>query len=77
MSAKYLFEHYREALKRMLKFRIDYRLRTRVDASDVLQETFMDVAQQLPKFREHPEMPFVVWLRLMTTQRMIDVMMCS
>lgn len=68
-----LFEHYRDKLKRMLWFRMDHRLRTRVDASDVLQEAYLDMARQLPKFREHPEMPFPVWLRLMTTQRMIDL----
>lgn len=68
-----LFEHYREPLKRMLRFRMDHRMRGRVDESDVLQETYLDVAQQVEAFREHHEMPLVVWLRLMTQQRMIDL----
>lgn len=67
-----LFSHYRDRLKRMVQFRMDSRMRGRIDASDILQETYLDLAQRLETFREHPEMPFIVWLRLMTTQRMAD-----
>lgn len=68
-----LFSAYRDQLRRMVQFRMDRRVRGRVDASDILQEAYMDAAQHLQRFRDHPEMPFVVWVRLMTTQRLIDV----
>ncbi len=38
-----LFAHYRERLNRMLRLRMDRRLSGRVDASDVLQEAYLEV----------------------------------
>ena len=38
-----LFDRYRERLRRMVELRIDARIRARLDASDVLQEAFLDV----------------------------------
>jgi RNA polymerase sigma-70 factor (ECF subfamily) len=37
----------RDRLRRMVELRLDARLRARLDASDVLQETFLDVAHDL------------------------------
>ncbi len=68
-----LFERYRSQLHRMVEFRLDRRLRGRVDASDVLQDAFVDVSQYIDRFISQPEMPLIVWLRIMTTQRMIDI----
>ena len=65
-----LFSFYRESLKRMIQFRMDPRMKGRVDASDILQETFLDLSDRLDAYRENDDMPFVVWLRLMTSQRM-------
>ena len=39
-----LFDRYRDRLRRMVELRMDARLRARLDASDVLQEAFLDVA---------------------------------
>ena len=36
-------------LRQMVRLRLDRRLQGRVDASDVLQEAYLDVAQQLPQ----------------------------
>ena len=36
------FSHYRSRLKRMLDFRMDRRLKGREDASDILQEVYID-----------------------------------
>ena len=43
-----LFGRYRKRLRQMVRLRLDRRLQGRVDASDVLQEAYLDVAQQLP-----------------------------
>ena len=43
-----LFEQYSARLKRMIVLRMDARIKGRLDASDVLQEAFIDASQQLP-----------------------------
>ena len=42
-----LFDRNRDRLRRMVELRLDARLRARLDASDVLQEAFLDVAHDL------------------------------
>ena len=39
-----LFQRYRKRLRRMVELRMDARLQGRVDASDVLQDAFLDAA---------------------------------
>ena len=67
------FAGYRQRLKRLLQLRMDHRLRGREDASDVLQEVFIDAKQRLPHYLKKPELSFYVWLRQLTTQRLIDI----
>jgi RNA polymerase sigma-70 factor (ECF subfamily) len=68
-----LFSEYRDRLKRMVRFRLDRRLFGRVDASDVLQEAYLDAVKRVHHYVENPSMPFFVWLRLITGQTLIDV----
>ena len=41
-----LFTSHRDRLRRMVKLRLDRRLQGRLDASDVLQEAYIDVARR-------------------------------
>jgi RNA polymerase sigma-70 factor (ECF subfamily) len=66
-----LFGRYRKRLRAMVRLRMDRRLQGRLDPSDVLQEAYLDVAQQLPTYRSKPEMPFYLWLRFTTGQRLM------
>ena len=68
-----LFAFYRARLKRMVALRLDRRLRGRVDASDVLQEAYLDLARRAPEFLARPTMPFFLWLRLLTGQRLLAI----
>ncbi len=68
-----LFLQNRERLRRMIQLRMDQRLAQRVDASDILQDGFMDASKKLEGYLEDPRIPFVVWLRLVVGQRLIDV----
>ena len=68
-----LFARYRGRLKQMLEYRMDHRLRGREDASDVLQEAYIDARMRLPHFMKKPQLSFYIWLRQVTTQRLIDV----
>ncbi len=68
-----LFAHYRDRLRKMVRLRLDRRLARRLDASDVLQEAFLDVSRRFPEYAAAPAVPFYVWLRALTGQRLIDV----
>ena len=66
-----LFGLYRKRLWTMVDLRLDRRLRGRVDPSDVLQEAFIDLAKRLPAYRDRDDMPFYLWLRLVTGERLL------
>ena len=68
-----LFSRYRDRLGRMIQFRLDGRLRGRVAASDVLQEAYIDALKRLPHFQAAEGMPFLIWLRWVTMQRLVEV----
>src|SRR5262249_55217244 len=54
---------YPKRLRRMVALRLDQRLRSRIDPSDVLQEAFLQAAQALPKDLERPEQRASLGLR--------------
>lgn len=69
----YFFSLVRERLKRIVNFRLDYRLNGRVSESDVLQDTYVRAAQRLEGYLQKPAMPLFVWLRLEVQQQLIDI----
>ncbi len=68
-----LFSHYRDRLGRMVQFRLDGRLKGRVATSDVLQEAYIDALKRLPHYQAAEGMPFLLWLRWVTMQRVVEV----
>jgi len=68
-----LFRRYRDRLRRMVHLRLDRRLQGRLDPSDVLQETFIEFARRLPQYPAQGGMPFYLWLRQITGQKLIDL----
>jgi RNA polymerase sigma-70 factor (ECF subfamily) len=66
-----LLTRYRQRLRRMVAFRLDCRLRGRIDASDVLQEAYLEASDRLADYLQNPSMPFYLWLRFLTRQRML------
>jgi RNA polymerase sigma-70 factor (ECF subfamily) len=67
------FARYRDRLRRMVKLRLDRRLQGRVDPSDVLQEAYLDVARRAADYAANPTMPFYLWLRFLTGQRLLAI----
>ncbi len=67
-----LFENHRARLMRMVNFRLDPRLVGRIDPEDVLQETFIEAGKRLQAYRDDDKL-FLVWIRLITQQTMIDL----
>jgi RNA polymerase sigma-70 factor (ECF subfamily) len=57
----------------MVHFRLDPRLRGRVDADDILQEAYLNAAQRLEHFLRETSMSIYVWIRQIVYQTLIDV----
>jgi RNA polymerase sigma-70 factor, ECF subfamily len=70
-AAGELFATCRDRLKRMVRLRLDRRLQGRLDASDVLQEAFLDVQKRAADFAAKGDMAAYLWLRLITTERLL------
>ena len=58
-----LLEPYRHYLRLLARLEIGRRLQGKVDASDVVQECFLDAHRYFPSFRGAAEAQFVQWLR--------------
>lgn len=56
----------------MIAARWDRRLNSRVNPSDVLQDVFMDMQRRITE-HEIGTTPFLLWLRSITGQRLIDL----
>jgi RNA polymerase sigma-70 factor, ECF subfamily len=65
-----LFQRHRDRLRRIVELRMDARLQSRVDASDVLQDAFLDAAARLDGYLQHPELSTFLWLRLVVGERL-------
>jgi RNA polymerase sigma-70 factor (ECF subfamily) len=68
-----LFSRYRDRMKRMVKLRLDRRLSGRIDPSDVVQEAFLEASRRLPEYVQKRDMPLLLWLRLVTGQKLTDL----
>ncbi len=68
-----LLSEYRARLERMVHFRMDPRLSSRVDVGDVLQEAYLDAAKRVDHYLANPSAPFFVWLRGITLNTLMDV----
>jgi RNA polymerase sigma-70 factor (ECF subfamily) len=65
-----LFFRHRDRLRRMVHLRLDRRLQGRLDASDVLQETYVEFARSLAEYLRDPQVPFFMWLRFITGRKL-------
>ena len=65
-----LFNEHRDRLKRIVGSSIDHRLNSRMDASDVLQETYMEAFSRIHEYLAKPNVSLFVWLRFLAKQRL-------
>ncbi len=68
-----LFDRHRDRLRRMVEVRLDTRLQARLDASDVVQEAYVDVAGRLDEYLRDPKLPLFLWLRLIVGERLMKL----
>ena len=66
-----ILTRHRERLRRMVEIRLDTRLQARLDASDVIQDAFVEVAERLEEYLRDPKLPLFLWLRLVVGERLI------
>ena len=67
------FSQHRERLKRMVRLRLDPRLQGRVDASDVLQDAYLEASRRYETYSHSSEVPLFLWLRGLTIKHLIAV----
>src|SRR5947208_14808044 len=67
-----LLGEFREPLRRVIDLRLDPAVARRVDASDIVQDVLLEANQRLTDYLKNPAMPFHLWLRHLTQDRIID-----
>jgi RNA polymerase sigma-70 factor (ECF subfamily) len=68
-----LVARHEERLRRLVDFRLDRRLQGRIDASDVIQEVYVEVAAHLHDYLQQPGMPFYLWLRGIAGNKLLEL----
>jgi RNA polymerase sigma-70 factor (ECF subfamily) len=66
-----LFQEHRAYLRRVVAMRLSKKLRTRVDASDVVQETQMVATKRLSEYLQQQPVPFRLWLRQIAQDQLV------
>src|SRR5438034_11051636 len=64
-----IFSSHRERLRRMVEIRLDRRVQARIDASDVIQDAYVEIVTRLPEYLRDPHLPLFLWLRLVVGGR--------
>jgi RNA polymerase sigma-70 factor (ECF subfamily) len=68
-----LFSIYRDRLWRLVNYRLAPGLNGRVDAEDILQDSYLAAAARLKHFQESASSSAFVWLRLIVLQTLTDI----
>src|SRR6187397_2301146 len=58
-----LLTAHQERLMRMVAFRMDQRLRGRIDAADIVQEAFVEASEHREDYFRAQAVPLFLWLR--------------
>jgi RNA polymerase sigma-70 factor (ECF subfamily) len=68
-----LFTLHRQRLKHMVAMRMDSRLASRLDPSDVVQEAFAVATKKLPGYLRERPVNFYPWLRQIAWERLVEL----
>ena len=67
-----LIDRHRNALRHLVRMRLDRKIQRRVDVSDVVQDVLIEANRRLKTYLENPVMPFHLWIRHIARDRIID-----
>ena len=73
VAVNQLMNRHRDALRQMVKMRLDRAIAQRLDASDIVQDVLLEANNRLSDYINNPVMPFHLWLRQLAKDRMIDM----
>jgi RNA polymerase sigma-70 factor (ECF subfamily) len=68
-----LLAAHEERLRRAAAFRLDPRLRGRIDAGDVVQEAFAEAAEHRAAFFDQAPLPLFLWLRGIVSNKLLEL----
>ncbi len=68
-----LLTRHERRLRRIVAFRLDPRLRGRVDPSDVIQEVYLAASKRIAGYLDEPRVPLFLWLRGITTKKLLEI----
>ena len=68
-----LLAEHAERLRRVASFRLNPQLQSRIDAADVLQETFVAATERRAEFVQEPGRPLFLWLRWMVGNTLLEL----
>jgi RNA polymerase sigma-70 factor (ECF subfamily) len=68
-----LLAEHQERLCRMVEFRLDSRLRGRIDPADVVQEGFLEAAAHRADYFRQPTLPLFLWLRGVVSNKLLEL----
>jgi RNA polymerase sigma-70 factor (ECF subfamily) len=57
----------------MVALRLDHRLQSRVDASDIIQEAYLEAWRRLSEYLGNPCTSFFLWLRFLVGQKVVTL----
>jgi RNA polymerase sigma-70 factor (ECF subfamily) len=64
---------HQERLMRMVGFRMDGRLRRRIDAADIVQEAFVEASAHREDYFRSPGTPLFLWLRGVVGNKLLEL----
>jgi RNA polymerase sigma-70 factor (ECF subfamily) len=68
-----VFALHRDRLWRIVTFRLDQRMRGRIDADDVLQEVYLNAERRIQHVIEDAPDGLFVWFRMLVTQTLAEI----
>jgi RNA polymerase sigma-70 factor (ECF subfamily) len=68
-----LLVRHRPRLRAMVRCRLDRRIASRIDPSDVVQEALLEACRRLPEYLRERPVPFYPWLRALAWERLIHL----
>jgi RNA polymerase sigma-70 factor (ECF subfamily) len=73
LALELLLQRHRPELRAFVEVHLDPRIRARVDPSDVVQETQMELVRRMADFLAKRPMPFRLWVRRKAHERLLNL----
>ena len=64
-----LFGRHRERLRKLIRLRLDFRIRGKVSSSSILDQVYLDVCKRIDEYSPNASNSFYLWLREIVGRR--------